>query len=203
MTTANSIPLQCANVQSDVPIEHHDVMLLDRIRRHDHAALAEFYDRYHLQLFSYLYRFTNSHSFAEDVLQEVMLVVWQKAGSYKGSGKVSTWVFGIAHHLAMTALRRDRTSAWLEWERAEEIESQDNSPEGDVVRQATAEAIVEALSKLSLLHRTVLELAFYQDFSGKEIAAILHIPEGTVKSRLNYANRALQGALVHRKEDLL
>jgi len=69
-------------------------------------------------------------------------------------------------------------------------------PEADLLRQATHEEVSAALACLTPEHREVLELTFFQDFSGKEIAVIVGIPVGTVKSRLSYARRALKAALV-------
>ena len=203
MTTAKPINFfHKAQVEPQLSTQQTDSILLARIARHERPALSEFYDRFHLRLFGYLFRITGNHFVAEDVLQEVMLVVWQKANSYKGDGKPSTWVFGIAHNLALAALRRDRTSDWLNWDDTDQTESNDDLLEESVIRQATAEAVIKAMSKLSPEHRAVLELVFYQDFSSKEIATIIQVPEGTVKSRLSYARKLLKAALLSGREEM-
>src|SRR5262249_28231471 len=84
-----------------------DLALLSRLAQRDQAALAAFYERFQRPVFGYLFRFMGSRELAEDVLQEVMLVAWQKAGSFRGQGRVQSWVFGIAHNLATVALRRE------------------------------------------------------------------------------------------------
>ena len=179
-------------------VEHQ---LLARIAKQDRAALAEFYDHFQQRLFGYLFRFTNSRVLAEDVLQEVLLVVWRTADSYRGESKASSWVFGIAHNLALTALRHDHGDQQVEWETVAEVESDDPSLEDDTISRVTAETILKALAHLTPTHRAVLELAIYQDFSCKEIAVITGVAEGTVKSRLSYARRALKAALIFQNEE--
>lgn len=176
--------------------------LIARIAQRDKSALAAFYNQFSLRLFGYLYRLTNNRSLAEDILQEVMLVVWEKADCYRGESKVSSWVFGIAHNLALAALRRDQSGDWLEWDAVEAVESDTPALEENVIHLANTEAIMQALSELTPDHREVLELAFYQEFSCKEIAAIASVPEGTVKSRLSYARKTLKAILLRQREEL-
>ncbi len=182
-------------IQSD----EADLALLSRLAQQDRTALAAFYARFQRPVFGYLYRFLGSRELAEDVLQEVMLVAWQKAESFRGEGRVQGWVFGIAHRLATLALRRESGNL-LELDAG--IALPDGAPmlEDDAIRKSTVEELVAALASLTPLHREVLELAFYQDFSCKEIASIVGIPEGTVKSRLSYARRSLKAILLCRVE---
>ncbi len=199
-----------ASIQHLTPIRHtaevvddeqHERGLLRRVARRDQTALAEFYERYRVRLFGYLFRVIGEQQAAEDTLQEVLLVVWQKADSYRGSGKVSSWLFGIAHHLAMGALRRSKSRQVVDWEAVEDLPHDEPDPEADVIQRASGEAILKALASLTPDHRAVLELAFYQEFSCKEIAQIAGVPEGTVKSRLSYARRALKAALLYKHEE--
>lgn len=177
--------------------ENAESMLLARIARKDRAALAEVYERFQRPLFRYLFRLLGRKELAEDILQEVMLVVWQKAHTFKGTGRQATgWIFGIAHHMAFKALRREIGPECIDLDAAADLPHETASPEIDVLRSADAEALAASLACLTPVHREVLDLAFYQDFSCKEIAAIVGVPEGTVKSRLSYARRALKAALL-------
>ncbi len=170
--------------------------LLARVARRDRAALAELYARFQRPLFSYLFHLLGQKEVAEDVLQEVMLVVWQQAHTFQGKAQVASWIFGIAHHQAFKALRRDAGTMCIDLEAALDLADEAQNPELDVLRRVTHEEIAAALACLSPEHREVLELAFFQDFACKEIAAIAGIPLGTVKSRLSYARRALKAALL-------
>ena len=201
MTAVEPFKLHCIGaVPSPCPddVEHK---LLARIAKQDRAALAEFYDHFQQRLFGYLFRLTNSRVLAEDVLQEVLLVVWRTAESYRGESKVSSWVFGIAHNLALAALRHDHADQQVGWETVAEVESDEPSLEDDTISRVNAETILKALEHLTPIHRSVLELAIYQDFSCKEIAVITGVAEGTVKSRLSYARRALKAALILQNEE--
>jgi RNA polymerase sigma-70 factor (ECF subfamily) len=181
----------------DVSREPPENLLLARVARRDREALAELYARFQRPLFSYLFHLMGERGLAEDVLQEVMVIVWQRAHTFRGTGRATGWVFGIAHHQAFKALRRDARAKLVELGMAADLPDEARSPEADLLRRATHEEVAKALACLTPEHREVLELAFFQDFAPKEIAAIVGIPAGTVKSRLSYARRALRAALRH------
>lgn len=168
--------------------------LINRLVKHEHSALAEFFQRFQQPLFGYLYRYLGTRELAEDVLQEVMLVVWQQAHTFSGNGKVRNWVFSIAHHRASLTVRRQMADH-AELDASADLPDGEPMLEEDAIRKATADQLVSALSRLPAQQREVLELAFYQDFSCKQIADILGVPQGTVKSRLSYARRALRAVL--------
>ncbi|GHO47837.1 RNA polymerase sigma factor [Ktedonospora formicarum] len=188
-----AIPIQ-VRVKPSPPENEHT--LLQRVARKDRTALAEVYTRFQRPLFAYLFHLLGHKEQAEDILQEVMLVVWQKAHTVKGNGSMSGWIFGIAHHQAFKALRQPSRVMLIEIEAASMIPDTALEPEAHALYQASQEELTQALACLTPEHREVLELAFFQDFSYKEIAAIIGIPEGTVKSRLSYARRALKAALL-------
>lgn len=171
-------------------------LLLARVAKQDREALAEVYARFQRPLFRYLFHLLGQKELAEDVLQEVMMAIWQKAYTFQGNAPAAGWIFGIAHHQAFKALRQDARATFIELEAAEELADEALGPEADLLRQTTHEEIARAMACLTPEHREVLELAFFQDFACKEIAAIANIPLGTVKSRLSYARRALKAALL-------
>lgn len=173
-----------------------DARLLARVARHERDALADLYARFQRPLFTYLFHLLGQRELAEDVLQEVMVIVWQTAGAFRGDAPVARWLFGIAHHQAFKALRREPAAVRLELDAARHLADAALDPETDLLRQATHDELIAALARLTLEHREVLELAFFQDFACKEIATIVGIPLGTVKSRLSYARRALKAILV-------
>lgn len=171
-------------------------LLLARVAKRDREALAEVYVRFQRPLFSYLFHLLGQKELAEDVLQEVLLIIWQKAHTFQRTARAAHWIFGIAHHQAFKALRRDARVTFLDLEVALDLSDETLDPEADLLRRTTREEITSALACLTPEHREVLELAFFQDFACKEIAAIVGIPLGTVKSRLSYARRALKAALL-------
>ena len=176
--------------------ESPDTLLLRRVAQKDRKALAEVYARFQRPLFSYLFHLLGQKELAEDVLQEVMVIVWQKAHTFRGATPAAGWMFGSAHHQAFKALRHDAHSASLPLEAAYTLPDESLDPEADLLRQTTQQELAQALARLTPEHREALELAFFQDFTIKEIAAIVGVPEGTVKSRLSYARRALKAALL-------
>ncbi len=175
-----------------------DTLALARVAKHDREALAEVYARFQRPLFRYLFHLLGQKEAAEDVLQEVMLIVWQKAHTFHGTSTVASWLFGIAHHQAFKAMRREAHATVLDLEAVGDLADEAFDLEADLLRQMTQEAITQALACLTPEHREVLELAFFQDFTGKDIASIVGIPLGTVKSRLSYARQALKTALLQR-----
>ena len=196
MTKIGQLRLPSVFSSSFLSKEHDRADLLARIAAKDRAALAELYQRFQKPLYSYLFHLLGQAELAEDTFQEVMLIVWQKAHTYKGKSALECWIFGIAHHQACKTLRHHPKSIFLELDAALEIPDEALTPEANAVRKATGEEVHRALASLTFEHREVLELAFYQEFSCKEIAAIVGIPEGTVKSRLSYARRSLKVALL-------
>ncbi|BCL78927.1 RNA polymerase sigma factor [Ktedonobacteria bacterium brp13] len=177
--------------------ESPENLLLVQVAKRDREALAEIYAHFQRPLFSYLFHLLGQKELAEDVLQEVMVIVWQKAYTFQRTAQAARWIFGIAHHQAFKALRRDAGTTFIELEAALELPDEALGPEADLLRRTTHEELAKALACLTPEHREVLELAFFQDFACKEIAAIVGIPLGTVKSRLSYARRALKAALFH------
>ncbi|MBN1668451.1 MAG: sigma-70 family RNA polymerase sigma factor [Anaerolineales bacterium] len=176
-----------------------DSELLERIRRRNQSAFAELYDRYSSALFNYLLRLTHDQQASEDLLQEVFLGCWRGARHFRGQASVKTWLFRIAHHQSVSWLRKHRQDSQamaLESITADNTES--SWPENLVIERWENAQLLEALDVLSDKHRAVVELTFGQHFSYGEIAEIMDCPVGTVKSRMSYALRQLEGELRRR-----
>jgi RNA polymerase sigma-70 factor, ECF subfamily len=172
------------------------VLLLRQIADGDEEALRQLYAEYRPRLRRYLWHQLDGDGHAvEEALQDTFLAVWRAAGGYRGDAKVATWIFQIAHYIALrtrqAAVRLGRSEFAPDptGEAAVPIAA---SPEDVVLGQL---ALDEALNHLSTKHRTVLQLIFQQGFTAEEAAQILDVPIGTVKSRVSYARRALQSAL--------
>ena len=173
-----------------------DQRLIARIATGDERALDALYALYRPRLRRYLWlRLNGDETVVEEALQDTFLAVWESAGRFRGEAQVATWVFQIAHNIAIHARRRGaRRPASAPLLAAEQ-------PAGGTQRDPYAEGVVsrlamrDALSTLSEKHRVVLDLFFRQGFAAGEIAAILGVPAGTVRSRVSYARRALREAL--------
>jgi RNA polymerase sigma-70 factor (ECF subfamily) len=177
---------------STVPTDH-DRELLRSIAGGDQASLGELYELYGQRMFAYARRLVDDSALAEDILQDVLVVVWRTAGNFRGEGRMLAWLLGIVHHTSMKALR-GRTNP-LSDSLAENIRTPEPSPEEWLQRDQQAQWVQRGLQDLSPEHRAVLELVFYQGLDLKEIAQVCDCPVGTVKSRLSYARQHLRGIL--------
>ncbi len=125
-----------------------------------------------------------------------MLAIWRGAGSFAHTSRVSTWIFGIARHKALDALRRtgrQQREAPLD-EVLDQAHLQESPIEG-VHRRQMAAVTQNAISQLSPEHQEVLRLVFYEELPYDEIAALLSIPTNTVKTRVYYAKQHLKQQL--------
>ena len=166
-----------------------DAELLKQIARGDEQAFEVLYGRHSTPLYNYLFRLTHHTTVAEDLLQEVFVVAWEKARSFRGDAQVKTWLFSIAHHQAISWLRREREILTADDDLLDQpVPSQGESR---LIETWRAEQLGTALDKLSPDHRAVLELAYFYDMPHAEIAEIMDCPVGTVKSRLSHARRSL------------
>ena len=177
-------------------VEAAEAHWLARIAQGDHAALRTLYDSYRPQLRRYLWRLLAGDGDAvEDCLQETFITLWRSAATFRGEGRVAAWVFRIASRAAAHARRADasRPTQPLPDDVGNEDPLGASTPETEVLNRMM---LSTALATLSPKHRVTLELVFVHGFTMEETAQILTIPVGTVKSRLNYARRALAQALV-------
>lgn len=167
-----------------------DADLLKRVGGGEEQAFEVLYRRHSEPLYNYLLRLVNEPAIAEDLLQETFLLVWRSAAQFRGGAQVRTWLFKIAHNSAVSWLRKQRVQ--VDWETLEPL-LQDGtmSLESLALQNLNAARVQRALAQLSARHRPVVELAFVQEFSYREIAEILQIPEGTVKSRMSTALKLL------------
>lgn len=172
--------------------------LIRRIARQDRHALRELYERYYRRLFAYVFKTTRQPELVEEVLNDVMLAVWRQAGEFAGRSRPSTWIFGIAYHLSLKALRKQRRHPAAEEDGPEpdDLETRDQpGPESLMAQRELASLLGRALATLPPEQRAVVELTFYHGFSYREIAEIANCPVGTVKSRMFHARRKLREEL--------
>ena len=161
----------------------HDALLLARVARSDQEAFHALYGTHAERVIRYAMSILRNRHLAEEVLQETMLAVWKTAKAFQGRSKVSTWILGIARNQAYNLLRREKRGQRLPEEKNQAVNPSDN---------AELEVRIErAMETLSESHREILHLVFYEDLTLRETAAILGIPEGTAKSRMHHARKAM------------
>lgn len=162
-----------------------ELALLDAVKRRDRGAFAELYRLYHPRLRGYLSRILSNAAIAEEVLDDVMFVVWKDARKYRGQAAVSSWIFGIAYRKAMTAIRKESRHQSL-LDHCADVNTVPARAPQDV------ELIQAGLVQLSADHRQVVELTYFSGFSYQEIATIADCPVNTIKTRMFHARRRLK-----------
>lgn len=170
--------------------DDRDRELLDRIARRDGAALRALYASHNVRIFRFVMRLARNETLAEDVVSETFLKVWQRAASFKGQARVTTWLLSIARNEAISVLRK-KTEAQLDDDAG--FEQEDESDTQDVVTAKKDKGAIMrvCIDKLSDAHREIIDLVYYQDLSVAEIADLLEIPENTVKTRMFHARKQL------------
>ena len=174
--------------------EEQERTLLGCVAAQDRQAFETLYRQYVPRLYGYLSKLIAQPDLIEEVLDDVMLVVWQNAASFGGVAKPSTWILGIAYHKALKARAKlpkppvDLPPLAPEWRQA-------NDPAELLQHQDLQCALTRALELLSPKQRMVVELTFHQGCSYQEIAAIMGCPVNTVKTRMWHARQSLAQAL--------
>jgi RNA polymerase sigma-70 factor (ECF subfamily) len=171
-----------------------DRQMLERIARRDRLAFEAFFTAHGTAVQRFVRELVRDDGLAEELTSDVMVEVWRKAGSFAGRSRVRTWLFGIAHHKAIDALRR-RKLPTLPLESLLGAASALDGPEATVLRAAERADLDAALHRLSPEHRAVLQLTYLDGFSQREIAEIVACPVATVKTRAFYAKQQLRATL--------
>jgi len=189
----------------DASPHESDEELLGRFRQGDSLAFGDLVRRFQRELYAYLRRYLANETLAEDVFQNTFVQVFQKAGQFEDGRKVRPWLYAIATHQAIDALRRQgrRSAVSLDqmaltedgsdgggW--SENLASSEPDPLAGVEQTEVRERVREAIEELPEHLKLTLILAYYQELKYREIADILKIPVGTVKSRLHAALGKLQ-----------
>lgn len=168
-----------------------DWELIRRVGTGDQAALERLYKQYYSGLYRFVLQITQRIDYVEEVINDVMFVVWEKAAVVTPLSKASTWVLGIAHNKSLQALRRGRRSG--DGALNQNIDA-DHIPAHDVsIREMETEEVLFALLQaLSPEQRAVLELVYYHGLHYAEIARVIDCSENTVKTRVFHARKKLR-----------
>ncbi len=185
-----------------------DTELVERFRAGDRAAFNEIVLRYQDRVHTLCYRWLGDAPTAEETAQDVFLALFRSLGSFRGEARLSTWIFKVTlNHCRNRRLHRSRRG----WGRTESLgpTGSDDIPErqiaddgpgadaGTTTREAQA-LVTAALDRLDDDHRQILLLRDVEDLSYDEIADILELPRGTVKSRIHRARAELAAVLARK-----
>lgn len=168
--------------------ESEELQLLTRIADGDAQALAELYERYRGKLGSFLRNKLFEEKLADEVYNDVMYVVWEKAGEFRGASRVSTWIFGIAFRTCLAHGRKEQ-------KHSKDYSDTDLDSLSQPQEIDQARSVRDALNELSQDHRDAIELAYFVGHSIDEIAIITNTPRNTVKTRLFHARLNLKKVL--------
>lgn len=168
-----------------------DGALLARVAAGDRGALADLYERHRAGVTGFVSGIVGGdRSLCEEVLQDTFVAVWRGAGAFEGRSAVRTWLYGIAKRQAYNKLRGKRFELTVLDDEVRPVAA-GPTPEDAALAAADRRYVAALLSRLGPLQREILTLAFVDDLSYPEMAEILEIPVGTVKSRLSNAKVAL------------
>lgn len=195
------IPMSCKDVSADK-------LLLERFRGGDERAFTDIVQRYRDPIFRRVFGMLKNHEDAEEVTQDTFLRARRGLENFRGDAAFSTWLYQIATNLAHNRYwfwwRRGRhaavsldaaTSAESDLTLAEILPDEEPDPGKKAVTQELVERVETAMERLSPAHREILTLRNVRDLSYEEIAAMLDLSLGTVKSRIARAREALKQVL--------
>jgi RNA polymerase sigma factor (sigma-70 family) len=166
--------------------------LVHGLASRDEQAYSFLYDRYSKALFVVILQLVNRHEVAEDVLQEVFIKIWQNIGMYdERKGRLYTWMLNIARNQAIDRLR---SKDFNNQSRTVELSSNVYNASGEGARVEDV-GLKKTLAQLPEDNRKLLELAYFQGYTHEEIAKMIQIPLGTVKTRIRSTVSKLRNIL--------
>lgn len=177
--------------ETDTDADATDRMLLQRMAAGDRVALGVLYRSYHGRLSRFLSRVTRRADVIEEAINDCFWIAWQKAGSFHGDSRVSTWIMGIAYRCGLKALRQHGEEP-VDEDALPEERTPSHDPDED---RELRDWLGKGLDRLSVDQRVVVELVYGVGHSLDDVAVIMQCPVGTVKARLFHARVKLRNVL--------
>jgi RNA polymerase sigma-70 factor (ECF subfamily) len=172
-----------------------DEQLLEAIARGAESALRELYDRFAGPMWAVARRLVGDDCRAEDVVQDVFVRLWERAGDYDSArGTVRTWLLVQVRSRSIDVIRSERARSDRERHHDPTVIDLTNmrTPDEVIAREFESSSVVRALDHLPPPQRQAIELAFFDGLSYRQIAKMLELPEGTVKGRIRLALERLR-----------
>ena len=171
---------------------HSDVELMLKVQSGQVDKLGLLFERYKKPMFGYFYRYCGCQQASEDLVQNLFYRMLKYKKNYSGIGKFTTWMYKIAHNLAIDHFKKN--SRFIYDEYVDSIPGEiGNLADDTLIKKEEVRLLREALDKLKPHEREVLVLSKYQGLTYKEIGVILNSPEGTIKARVFRAIQSLKG----------
>ena len=167
------------------PENEEELVLLKLVATGDRSALTRLYLLYHARLFKFVFRLTRSYATADEIVNDTMLVVWDKAASFRGDSKVSTWIFGIAYKQTMRRVTRKQL-------RLSPLTDLDDVGHDHDAIMENEDWVRQGLHTLPAAQKLTVVLVFYMGLTYQETADITGCPVNTVKTRMFHARRKLK-----------
>jgi RNA polymerase sigma-70 factor, ECF subfamily len=167
-----------------------EASLIERVAAGEVAAVRVLFALYQARVFRFVLRLVENPAVADEITNEVFLEAWKGASNYEGSGSVATWILAIAHHRAVSSLRKTREERWND-EQAAALADPSDDPEVGAQKADKKAILRRCINALSPQHKGIIDLVYYHEMSISEVGEILQIPEGTVKTRMFHARKRL------------
>jgi RNA polymerase sigma-70 factor (ECF subfamily) len=199
-----------AEVRGTAASAPSDADVIERAKRGDHEAFRVLVERYQGRAYGLALRVLRDEEQARDAVQDAFLKVYGSLGKFQGRSGFYTWFYRLVMNVCLDMKRRDRSGRHVEWEEERAVEIAQGAealapdaadpgrggPESALERAQLRDVLSRAIQALPDSARRTLELREIDGLSYAEIAKALGVPKGTVMSRLFYARRRVQAALI-------
>lgn len=185
-----STSAELRSMPKEHPGEPSDTELMVLIRESDTMAFETLYKRYYPRLFRFAFRMTRQLDQIEEIINDVMYVVWNKAHAFQLDTRASTWIFGIAYKKCLKSLSGRWSGEHLELEEAADLLP--GIQDSGLRNLELEDWVAVAFSNLPADQRAVLELAYHHGLHYSEISQIMDCPENTVKTRMFNARKKIK-----------
>lgn len=177
-----------------------EAQLIEKAKRGDIPAFEELISTHQNMIYNYCYRMSGNLHDAEDLTQEVFIKVYKSLETFKGKSKFSTWIYRIAYNTCIDRHRKnkpiDDNMVFLDSEDEYiNLKSKSDIPEDELLTKESQDRIQRCINSLRPEYRSVIILRDIQNYTYVEIAEMLDIPLGTVKSHINRGRAALRKSL--------
>jgi RNA polymerase sigma-70 factor (ECF subfamily) len=180
-----------------------EARLVGRTANGELQAFEQLYRAYHPRLTRFLDRVTRRPGLVGELLNDTMLVVWNRAATYDGRSKVSTWIFAIAYRKALKALSQLDEPMAEDEGREDQPAAPETGPEYHAAQSQLRAILAQAMDHLSFEQRAVVHLTYFHGIGCREIGEIVGCPVDTVKTRMFHARRRLRTLLEGKLEGWL
>ena len=174
----------------------NEILLISRARDGDREAFGALVEQYRDNVYRLAYRMCGNAYDADEAAQEAFVAAWRALPNFRGDAKFSTWLYRLTTNAAIDVMRREKRHQTVGDGEMVDLADDADSPQETVERTEQQEAVQKALATLSEEYREVLLLRYMEELDYAEIAEVLQLPSGTVKSRINRAKAALKTALL-------